>query len=87
MPVPTTVESSMMSEQERARREALAARSRSRRRRIVGNRARSFAEAEAWDLEFWQRSSPRERLAALAAIQHDVALARAARAASEREEL
>jgi hypothetical protein len=54
-------------------------RSRERRTRIEAHRAASFEDAEAWDLEFWQRRSPEERLSALVAIRPDVALAEAAR--------
>lgn len=54
-------------------------RSRERRRRLVANRASSFAEAEAWDLEFWQQRTPEERLSALVAIRRDVELVVAAR--------
>ncbi len=57
-------------------------RSRERRARIVAHRAASFAEAEAWDLDFWQRRTPEERLSALVAIRRDVELAEAARAAA-----
>jgi len=46
-------------------------RSADRRRRIVGNRAESFAEAEAWDLANWQSRTPEERLSALIAIRRD----------------
>ena len=45
------------------------------------HRARSFADAEAWDLEYWQRRTPEERLSALVAIHRDVALVEAAKAA------
>jgi len=45
-----------------------------RRKRIVVNRAAGFAEAEEWDLRYWQSRSPEERLAALAAIRNDAAL-------------
>lgn len=55
-------------------------RSRERRERLVANRAASFAEADAWDLEFWQRRTPDERLSALVAIRKDVELVEAARA-------
>jgi len=51
-------------------------RSRERRKRIVGNVANSHEEAEQWDLEFWQRLSPQQRLAALEAIKRDVEKAR-----------
>jgi len=43
-----------------------------RRASMVGNRARSFEEAERWDLAFWQKQSPQDRLSALAAIHRDV---------------
>jgi len=46
---------------------------------MEGNRTRSPAEAEAWDLDFWQRRSPEERLAALVAIHRDVARVEAAK--------
>ena len=55
-------------------------RSRERRQRLVANRAASFAEADAWDLEFWQRRTPEERLSALLSIRRDVALVEASRA-------
>jgi len=54
-------------------------RSRKRRGTIETHRARSFADAEAWDLEYWQRRTPEERLSALVAIHRDVALVEAAR--------
>lgn len=54
-------------------------RSRKRRERIVVNRATSFAEAEAWDLDFWQSMSPDDRLSALVAIRRDVEMARQSR--------
>ena len=47
-------------------------RSQLRWRRIVANRTRSFAEADAWDLEFWQRQTPEARLSALVAIRDDI---------------
>lgn len=53
-------------------------RSRERRRRIVAHTARSHADAEAWDFEFWQGCTPEERLSALVAIHRDVELAEAA---------
>ena len=51
---------------------ALAERSRLRRDRLVGHRASSHADAEAWDLDFWQSQSPEDRLSALIAIRHDI---------------
>ena len=50
---------------------------------MVANRATSFEDAEAWDLEYWQRFTPEERLSALVAIRRDVDLAIAARRDSE----
>ena len=43
-----------------------------RRKRIVGNVAKNFAEAEQWDLEFWQSQTPEMRLSALVALRNDV---------------
>jgi hypothetical protein len=43
------------------------------------HRASSFADAEAWDLDYWQRRTPEERLSALVAIHREVALVEAAR--------
>jgi hypothetical protein len=54
-------------------------RSKQRRETLETHRARSFADADAWDLEFWQRRSPEERLSALVAIHRDVALVEAAK--------
>ena len=39
---------------------------------MVANRAASFEEAEAWDLDFWQNQSPEQRLSAFLAIRRDV---------------
>ena len=54
-------------------------RSRKRREAMETHRTRSPEEAEAWDLDFWQRRTPEERLSALVAIHRDVAQAEAAR--------
>jgi hypothetical protein len=54
-------------------------RSRKRREIIETHRASSFADADAWDLDYWQRRTPEERLSALVAIHRDVALVEAAR--------
>ncbi len=54
-------------------------RSRKRREAMETHRTTSFADAEAWDLEFWQRRTPEERLSALVAIHRDVAQVEAAR--------
>ncbi len=59
-------------------------RARRRRRRIVTNRTTSFADAEEWDLEFWQSVGPEERLSALVAIRRDVELAEESRAEADR---
>ena len=56
-------------------------RSADRRRRIVAHSAKTHAEAEAWDLEYWQQRSPEERLSALVAILRDVEIVEAARTA------
>jgi hypothetical protein len=50
-----------------------------RKARIVAHRAQSFQDAEAWDLTFWQRQSPQQRLSALVAIRKDIAKVRKAR--------
>jgi len=43
-----------------------------RRKRIVAHVAHSHEEAEQWDLGFWQRRTPQERLSALVAIHEDI---------------
>ena len=48
------------------------ARSELRRKRIEAYRARSFTDADRWDLEFWQKQSPEMRLSALVAIRNDI---------------
>lgn len=58
---------------------SLEKRSQERRRRMVAHVASSFEDAEAWDLDFWQKMTPEERLSALVAIRRDVELAEAAR--------
>ena len=60
-------------------------RSRERKKRIVTNRARSYEEAEQWDLDFWQAMSPEERLSALVAIRRDLELAELSRTTAEAE--
>ena len=47
-------------------------RSESRRRRIVANRTTSYADADLWDLQFWQNQTPEARLSALVAIREDI---------------
>jgi hypothetical protein len=65
---------------------SLEARSEERRRRLVGHRASSHADAEAWDLDFWQSRTPEERLSALVAIRRDVELVETARRTAARAE-
>jgi hypothetical protein len=54
-------------------------RSRKRREIMETHRTRSPADAEAWDLDYWQRRTPEERLSALVAIHRDVALVETAK--------
>jgi hypothetical protein len=54
-------------------------RSRRRRETMETHRTRSLAEAEAWDLDYWQRRTPEERLSALVSIHRDVELVEDAR--------
>jgi hypothetical protein len=61
-------------------------RSLERRKRMVANRATSFEDAEAWDLDFWQQRTPEERLSALVAIRRDVEVVEAARGRRSPEE-
>ena len=65
---------------------SLEERSLERRRRMVAHVASSFEDAEAWDLEFWQRMTPEERLSAYVAIRRDVELVEAARDAGPPQE-
>jgi hypothetical protein len=51
---------------------AMKRRSARRRRIIVGHIAKDFADAERWDLEFWQKQTPEMRLSALVAIRNDI---------------
>ena len=48
------------------------ARSELRRQNIEAYRAKNFADADRWDLEFWQNQSPDTRLSALVAIRNDI---------------
>jgi hypothetical protein len=65
---------------------SLEQRSAERRARIVSHRARSHADAEAWDLEFWQQQTPESRLSALVAIRRDVELIQAGRGGRRSED-
>lgn len=51
----------------------LAERSKIRKIKMVGHCSHGFAEADQWDLEFWQERTPDERLSALVAIHRDIA--------------
>jgi hypothetical protein len=59
-------------------------RSERRRALIEAHRAPSQADAEAWDLDYWQRQGPEGRLSALVAIHRDVAAVDVARDAKAR---
>jgi len=48
------------------------ARSKERRKRMVGHRAANFVAAEQWDLDFWQKQTPQQRLSALVSIRKDI---------------
>jgi hypothetical protein len=39
---------------------------------MVVHRAYGYADAEAWDLDYWQSMTPQQRLSALVAIRRDV---------------
>ena len=58
-------------------------RSASRRKRMKTHRAKDFADAERWDLLFWQELSPEERLSALVALRNDVKMVEEARRKQE----
>ena len=61
-------------------------RSQERRKRMIAHVTSSFDDAEAWDLDFWQKMTPEERLSAYVAIRRDVELVEAARDAGPPEE-
>ncbi|MBU1398890.1 MAG: hypothetical protein KKE00_04570 [Proteobacteria bacterium] len=48
------------------------ARSKERRKRIIAHRAANFEAAEQWDLDFWQKQTPQQRLSALVSIRKDI---------------
>ena len=62
-------------ERERARR------AEERRARITAHNASGWADAERWDLEFWQKQSPQDRLSALVALRNDLVAVRGGTAA------
>ena len=47
-------------------------RAKERKKRMIINVANNFQEAEDWDLEFWLRQTPEERLSAFVALRKDV---------------
>lgn len=47
-------------------------RSEIRRKKITGQVSHSYAEADDWDLEFWLKQTPQDRLSALVAIRNDI---------------
>ena len=40
--------------------------------RIIAHRAANFEAAEQWDLDFWQKQTPQQRLSALVSIRKDI---------------
>jgi hypothetical protein len=60
----------------KAEEAAMAERALERRKRIVGHYAKSWEDAENWDLEFWQKQGPEMRLSALVAIRNDIVAVR-----------
>jgi hypothetical protein len=61
-------------------------RSRERRGRMETNKASSFAEADAWDLEYWKARTPEQRLEAYMALREDIEKVEAARASPRHQE-
>lgn len=47
-------------------------RARIRRQKITGHLSHGYAEADDWDLDFWLKQTPQERLSALVAIRNDI---------------
>ena len=46
---------------------------------MVANRAANFEAAEQWDLDFWQKQTPQQRLSALVSIRKDILKVKKAR--------
>jgi len=61
----------------------LSERAQFRRSRIVGHHAKSFEDADDWDLEFWQAAGPEARLSALVALRNEVKIVDRAREISD----
>ena len=53
------------------RQDGLRNRSRERKKRLVAHRSANFAEAEQWDLEYWQSLSAGSRIAALESMRRE----------------
>lgn len=51
-----------------------------RREKMVAHRSANFAEADQWDLDYWQSRTPQERIEAYVAIREDVKKVEKARA-------
>ena len=47
-------------------------RSKERKKRMVAYRAANFEAAEQWDLDFWLKQTPQQRLSALVSIRRDI---------------
>lgn len=56
-----------------------------RKKRMVTHRSANFAEAEDWDLAYWQAKTPQERLSALQDILEDVKKVEKAKADYEQQ--
>ena len=54
-------------------------RSRRRFETMETHRTTSFSEADQWDLEYWQRRTPEERLSAFVALRREVEMVEAAK--------
>ncbi|MBN2369176.1 MAG: hypothetical protein JXO72_01680 [Vicinamibacteria bacterium] len=65
---------------------SLEQRSAERRARAIVHRASSHADADDWDLEFWQQQTPEERLSALVVLRRDAEIIAAGRLRSKVEE-
>ncbi len=46
---------------------------------MVAYRAANFETAEQWDLDFWQKQTPQQRLSALVSIRKDILKVKKAR--------
>jgi len=53
---------------------------------MVAHRAANFEEAEQWDLDFWQKQTPQQRLSALVAIRKDISKVKRGKARDLKDE-